>query len=232
MASTATDDFVPTGANPSFNDDYSETGLQTDDRSPESPVEHQKLSDGKENEELGPQHTKQTNHAHDDGRNAREVTDPVTHVPITIYDATGAELEQIPPPPGTPQKQTRSEEGKKEDSDERHVGMNNLVAEETDNVWVDIERREARSKIRAAIVAGGAGLLGGWVTLSWSAVFGIGGGGVIWWLVKMVMNTIFCLVLGMGMAGAVWLFAGSGVETERPVVPTTQVSIPAVRSEG
>jgi len=38
-------------------------------------------------------------------RNRREVTDPVTHLPISIHDTADTELERIPPQPASPQEQ-------------------------------------------------------------------------------------------------------------------------------
>lgn len=107
---------------------------------------------------------------HDSKSNEREVTDPVTHLPLMIHDNTSVELAQIPSSePGD----TNERQNITKVSNERHAGMENLIREEmTKGWWNDPEENEGRRRIECAIVAAVAAGIGGTGTLAISWIMG------------------------------------------------------------
>ncbi|RXW21581.1 hypothetical protein EST38_g4280 [Candolleomyces aberdarensis] len=106
-----------------------------------------------------------------DGGDERTVTDPVTHLPITIHDASKVELEQIPPPPTDKQeREAAMHRNDAEVSDRRHSQMEALIHELTHNDWwEDPLGDQRRARVQTAIVASaaaGAGAFGG-IILYW-----------------------------------------------------------------
>ncbi|KAJ4482616.1 meiotically up-regulated 190 protein, partial [Lentinula aciculospora] len=81
--------------------------------------------------------------------NEREVTDPITHFPITIHDNTSIELEQISPP----RSDSKATEGmsNEETNKQRHIGLEQVVREETNKGWWEEDNHD---RTRTAIVAG------------------------------------------------------------------------------
>lgn len=147
--------------------------------------------------------------------NEREVTDPVTHLPILIHDSTSVELENIPPHPSKakdPFSTSESPSKRQETSEKRHEGVEQLVHAETQGWWEDKGDKGTREKIDAAMVAVAAALLGGtgsMLALSFlSAFFPEFSVGWIQWL----LGFLGCIVLSLG---ACFLFFGnSGLRTQ------------------
>ncbi|KII94416.1 hypothetical protein PLICRDRAFT_172066 [Plicaturopsis crispa FD-325 SS-3] len=99
---------------------------------------------------------------------SREVTDPITHLPITIHDNTSEELGSVrlPPAASSPQRQPKDEGERAEDSERRHDTVQRLVDKEGRENWADPQSTERRRKIESfltALASGGAGVLGGLV---------------------------------------------------------------------
>ncbi|KAG6844863.1 hypothetical protein H0H87_002986 [Tephrocybe sp. NHM501043] len=144
-------------------------------------------------------------------RNEREVTDPVTHLPLTVHDHVSGELDDLLPRLSEEQDQLSPDqrnEDEKDDSKQHHVGLEHIIGEE-------LRRRrwqlpgdsdvQSRTKIETAIVAacataavGPLGLIGLW---AWSKIFGRSGFG---WF-ELLSGTIGCLVLAL-CVGACVLF--------------------------
>lgn len=191
MARPQTEDFIP-----SPSESYAETGLQTGNNPEQIEQDTPTASNGAP--------TPSSDSFATQNRNARDVTDPVTHIPITIYDATDQELERIPPPPATPQEQPPEQRERKTDSDRRHDEMNRLVEAETDGRWVDVEERMQQSRLRAAVIAGAAAAGAAGVMNFWAAVM------PGWWWVRIIWTVVGCVLLGGAAGGAVWMFAEGG----------------------
>lgn len=212
-------DYLP--RNPS----YDETGLQTGNH-PEAPSDSRdddqppSLNDEPRDEPIDEQK--------DERLNQREVTDPVTHIPITIHDATDTELERIPPPPATPQLQPEDEGERKEDSDQRHDEMNTLVEHETDGRWVDVEEREQKSRLRSALVAGAAGAAAAAAMFIW-AVLVVRGSSRGMFIVHCTLATVACVLLGAGAGRVVWTYAAVGKEVDTDAL-VAQVFSPRTRN--
>jgi hypothetical protein len=106
-----------------------------------------------------------------DEGNERTVTDPITHLPLTIHDVSKLELEQIPPPPTYKQeKEAALSRNDAEVSGRRHNNMEALIHELTDNNWwEDPLGDQNRARVQTAVVASaaaGVGAFGG-IILYW-----------------------------------------------------------------
>ncbi|TFK33962.1 hypothetical protein BDQ12DRAFT_690365 [Crucibulum laeve] len=149
--------------------------------------------------------------------NEREVTDPVTHLPLTIHDVTDVELEQIPPPDElefgsiTEKKPKKQDEQKmKEESNQRHVGVEKTLHDVTHRGWWrDPAGDQDRARIQTAFVAAGAsgvGAFGAWVVwwLAEKLTGGRRGNGstTLWTLLDIFLVPFGCSVLAIcvGMA--------------------------------
>ncbi|KAF8656951.1 hypothetical protein AX16_002306 [Volvariella volvacea WC 439] len=100
-------------------------------------------------------------HGNEKGTSSREVTDPITHLPITITDHTSIELERVFPSSvagaeGSPE-ETRDEQ---EQSQKRHDSLDRLLQDETRRRrWYSPVEFESKFKTNSALAAGlGAGL--------------------------------------------------------------------------
>jgi hypothetical protein len=190
MESPHTDEFT---SNPR----YSETGLQTANRPDSSqPGTTEQQTDG-----ITADHNK------------REVTDPVTHLPISIHDATDKELERIPPPPASPQEQPEEETARREDSDRRHDAMNVLVEEETNGRWEDREETLRKGRVRAACVAGVATAVASEVMFLW-ALSVAGSEGIGFRAAEAFVGAVGCAMMGVATAVAVWVFTATEPEED------------------
>lgn len=144
-------------------------------------------------------------------RHEREVTDPVTHLPLTIHDHVSVELEQIPPHPSKSQDKhspKHHEENEAADSNKRHATMERVVDNETHRGWWNEPGDvESRRKIRDAITAAGAAAIGGpgglMLLWFWSKLLGRSSFG---W-VELFFGTLSCLVTAVAVGGCV-LFLG------------------------
>ncbi|TRM62429.1 hypothetical protein BD626DRAFT_499201 [Schizophyllum amplum] len=108
--------------------------------------------------------------------NEREVTDPVTHLPLNIHDQTRVQLEQIPPPLDQfaqyDQKnlqqmlaqydQKNLQQMLAQASAGRHMAMEELIRDEIGKGWwEDPSKRKSKQRIRLALVAAAASAAGG-----------------------------------------------------------------------
>ncbi|EFI28597.1 meiotically up-regulated 190 protein [Coprinopsis cinerea okayama7 len=99
---------------------------------------------------------------HDD--RDREVTDPVTHLPVRIHDATDVELERIPPPPSLTEdrKEKQRRDIRLPRLEEKTLGdiVNEMT--ENDNFWWDDPLGDQnRTRVQTAIIAAAAAGFGG-----------------------------------------------------------------------
>ncbi|KAH7878188.1 uncharacterized protein C8R40DRAFT_830132 [Lentinula edodes] len=92
--------------------------------------------------------------------NGREVTDPITHFPVTIHDNTSIELEQIPP---SRSDSKATEDMTTEETDQqRHTEMERVVWEETNKGWWE---EPNHNRTRTALVVAISVSIGGYTTL-------------------------------------------------------------------
>ncbi|KAF8150751.1 hypothetical protein B0H34DRAFT_791097 [Crassisporium funariophilum] len=155
--------------------------------------------------------------------NERTVTDPITHLPLTIHDATSVELEQIPPPPSTAEhKQQREERGAdtEEDTNRRHADMEDVIHESVNgNWWEDPVGDQRRTRVQTAIVAAGAATVGALgAIIMWSFVGTVSGkaAGLGW--VGVLLAPLACCLLGLGVGASALSFSLFQREPEhRPV---------------
>lgn len=129
--------------------------------------------------------------------NEREVTDPVTHLPLTIHDTDAVELEQIPPPPTWSEARKQAEnrgENTTEESNERHHDIEAVVREVlSGSWWEDPIGDQRRTDLRTSMVAAGAAAVGALGALiSWSVICRLFGG----WL-GFLLSPIICCALGL-----------------------------------
>ncbi|KAF8199670.1 meiotically up-regulated 190 protein [Pholiota molesta] len=135
--------------------------------------------------------------------NEREVTDPITHLPLTIHDTDAVELERIPPPPtATQEKKLDAQRGSnsKEDTNARHVDMESVVRQVLDaNWWEDPIGDQRRARIQISLVAAGAATVGAFsMVVLWSSfgsAFGGQGSGVSLW--SFISMLVLCCILGL-----------------------------------
>jgi hypothetical protein len=154
----------------------------------------------------------------------REVTDPITHHPITIHNADSVELEQIPPPPtADEQKKIRQERGAdtKEETNARHVDMEAVVREATEGKWwEDPIGDQRRTRIHSAGVASGSAAAGAfsviivWYTFRW-AIGRPDSRGLGWW--GFLLAPFVCIILGLGVGISVLVL---NVFQEKPKAPS------------
>lgn len=155
----------------------------------------------------------------EENRNQREVTDPITHLPLLIHDHVSIELEQIPPHPAKSQDKhspEHHEDNEKADSNERHETMERMVDEETDRGWWDQPGDvESRAKIRGAIVAAGAVAIGGpgglFLLWTWSKIVGRSSFG---WF-ELIFGTLGCFVMALGVGMCVLFFGSSNARPDK-----------------
>lgn len=92
--------------------------------------------------------------------NGREVTDPITHFPVTIHDNTSIELEQIPP---SRSDSKATEDMTAEETDQQqHTEMERVVWEETNKGWWE---EPNHNRTRTALVVAISVSIGGYTTL-------------------------------------------------------------------
>ncbi|RDB18391.1 hypothetical protein Hypma_000357 [Hypsizygus marmoreus] len=140
-----------------------------------------------------------------ENRNEREVTDPITHLPLVIHDHLSVEIEQIPVHPAngedkdSPSHHEENEEGVFK---QRHVTMEEMVDHETHRPRWHSDN-EGKMKIRLAIIAAGAAALGGPVGLLllwfWSKLLGRSSFG---W-VELLFGTVGSLGIAVGVGACV-----------------------------
>ncbi|KAJ8516371.1 hypothetical protein ONZ45_g6327 [Pleurotus djamor] len=117
-------------------------------------------------------------------QNEREVTDPITHLPVAIHDFTEIELEKIPPPNSQPDQppsnllpnqQTDGKRTALERSDserdranrERHTTLDEMLIRETTlGRWVDPRDTKSRMTVHTAIVASVAAFCAAFASVS------------------------------------------------------------------
>ncbi|KAK7050938.1 hypothetical protein VNI00_005050 [Paramarasmius palmivorus] len=134
--------------------------------------------------------------------NEREVTDPVTHLPVTIHDTTSVELEQIPPPSTSEAKNTKDDQG---GTQEHHDGMEDVMEEELNKGWWEDVNTEKRKRTQAAVLVAGSAAIGGTLSLSVSRLLGglFGAtGGLIW--TDLLIGSVGSVALGLGLGGLVF----------------------------
>ncbi len=120
--------------------------------------------------------------------NEREVTDPVTHLPLIIHDGDAAELERIPPPLDSSETKKANEvrgANSQEDSNVRHSDVETVVRETLHrNWWEDPIGNQRKTKIHIGLLMAAAASLGAFGSLFlWLAVpklFGIHGSITSW----------------------------------------------------
>ncbi|KAF9071785.1 hypothetical protein BDP27DRAFT_458697 [Rhodocollybia butyracea] len=99
--------------------------------------------------------------------NERKVTDPITHLPVTIHDSTSIQLERIPPP----YSDSKATEGlnSKEVNSQRHTGIEQVVLEETNKGWWE---EDNSGRTRTAFITASSVSIGGYSTLILSKLLG------------------------------------------------------------
>lgn len=142
--------------------------------------------------------------------NEQEVTDPITHLPLTIHDADTVELERIPPPPTAAEaKQIREDRGadSKEETNERHSDMERVVEEAVHGKWwEDPIGDQRRTMIQTSAVAAVAASLGAFgMLILWTLFSRILGGkqsgsGLGW--IGFLLSPFVCCFLGLGVGAA------------------------------
>jgi len=140
--------------------------------------------------------------------NEHEVTDPITHLPLTIHDADNVELERIPPPPSFSEKMIREKSGAdmKEETNARHSDMEDAVEEIVHgNWWEDPIGDQRRTRMQTSGVAAVSAALGAFGSLLlWSFIdklLGSGGGGRTSWI-GFFFAPFACCFLGLGVGAA------------------------------
>ncbi|KAJ3516134.1 hypothetical protein NLJ89_g1313 [Agrocybe chaxingu] len=132
----------------------------------------------------------------DHGKNEREVTDPITHLPLTIHDIDDVELERIPPaPPDAEVKNIRELRGADtaEETNRHHWGMEDVIWEALEgNWWEDPIGDQRLARIQTSAVAAAAAASGG-------------------------LSPVACCLFGFGVGAAALLFGAF----QRPPVTNT-----------
>ncbi|KAF4614105.1 hypothetical protein D9613_007866 [Agrocybe pediades] len=155
--------------------------------------------------------------------NEHQVTDPVTHLPLTIHDADQVELERIPPPPSTiDEKKIREQRGAdtKEETNARHSDMEDVVEEMVHGKWwEDPIGDQRRTRTQTSAVAAVSAALGSFASLVlWSLtgkLFGSGDGRMSWF--SFFLTPFMCCFLGIGV-GAVSMSLGLYQHRPDPLV--------------
>jgi len=137
----------------------------------------------------------------------REVTDPITHLPLTIHDADSVELEQIPPPLSTADElKEREKRGAdtKEDTNARHSDMEAVVREATQGTWIeDPIGDQRRTRIQTSIAAAGAATVGAFgALLMWTAFEKVKGHTTSLGWFGFFLAPFACMMLGLGVGAA------------------------------
>jgi len=137
----------------------------------------------------------------------REVTDPITHLPLTIHDADSVELEQIPPPLSTAEElKEREKRGAdtKEDTNARHSDMEAVVREATQGTWIeDPIGDQRRTRIQTSIAAAGAATVGAFgALLMWTAFERVKGHTTSLGWFGFFLAPFACMMLGLGVGAA------------------------------
>ncbi|KAE9403534.1 hypothetical protein BT96DRAFT_990198 [Gymnopus androsaceus JB14] len=126
--------------------------------------------------------------------NGQQITDPI--LPISTHDWTNVELEQIPPPYSD--SQVTEGMDKKEVNNQCHVGMEQVVWEETSKGWWE---EDTSGQTCMAIVAAVSVSIGGYSTFILSKtlgrVFGSSGGSGI---INILIGSIGCTLLALAAA--------------------------------
>ncbi|CAA7266908.1 unnamed protein product [Cyclocybe aegerita] len=146
------------------------------------------------------------------GENEREVTDPITHLPLTIHDIDNVELERIPPaPPDAELRNIREQRGADtaEETNRHHWGMEDVIWEALEgNWWEDPIGDQRMARIQTSVVAAAAAASGGlcgfifWSTLG--NLFGTKGYGMGW--LGYILAPVACCLFGFGVGAAALLF--------------------------
>ncbi|KAI5788385.1 hypothetical protein EDC01DRAFT_659889 [Geopyxis carbonaria] len=194
------------------NPNYSQTGLQTQisNHSSEAPRGRSENRDLPEksteshSKSHSPTGSQNSVHREQQKPGERQVTDPVTHLPVTLHDNTSTELERIPPPPADPQEQPDDESLRIKDNEQRHADMQTLVDEETKKTWVDKEETERRAAVQAATVTAVATAFGTCMGMTWAMGIAKKNGIAFGWI-DMFVGMAGCGVLGIAVAGIVYM---------------------------
>ncbi|KAH8835048.1 hypothetical protein DL96DRAFT_1729312 [Flagelloscypha sp. PMI_526] len=104
-----------------------------------------------------------TKAASDGHLNERQVTDPVTHLPVTVWDLTSIDLERIPPTlfSDHDDSESRSISELAEESNKQHANTAKLVHNDISRgFWPNTPAEENRARLGKAMVAGSAAALG------------------------------------------------------------------------
>ncbi|KAH9481678.1 Meiotically up-regulated gene 190 protein [Psilocybe cubensis] len=159
--------------------------------------------------------------------NEKEVTDPVTHLPLTIHDADTVELERIPPPPtATEEKRIREERGadSQEETNARHSDMERVVDEVVHQAWWEDPIGDTRrARIQTSAVAAVAASLGAFsMLILWSVFARVLGrkqsGSGLGWMGFFLAPFVCCFLgLGVGAAGL-----ALGIYQKPPDLPVEQ----------
>ncbi|KAF9457832.1 hypothetical protein BDZ94DRAFT_166478 [Collybia nuda] len=144
---------------------------------------------------------------HEGKNNEREVTDPVTHLPIIIHDNTSVELEHIPPHPSREKDPESQKPDGEEGSRQRHATMEALVVEETHRGrWETPGGAESKVKVQSAMIAAGSAGIGGtggliflWI---WSKLFN----GLSFGWFELFFGIMGCIILAIGVGACVIVY--------------------------
>ncbi|GLB34002.1 putative protein kinase C conserved region 2 (CalB) [Lyophyllum shimeji] len=151
--------------------------------------------------------------------NEREVTDPVTHLPVVIHDHSSGELEQIPAHPSVFQdvySQGRHGEDAVAASHRQHLELERILNEEIHRVrWLEASDVESRTKIRTAVIATCAAAIGGsggliflWV---WSKLLGR----KVFGSVELLFGTSGSLLVALGVGACVLFYPSTPLESTK-----------------
>lgn len=169
----------------------------------------------------------------------REVTDPITHLPVRIHDYTEVDLEEIPPPnvqddeplPGHPTNR-KDEQRKVQANNKRHASLDDALLSETRiGKWVDPRDTKSRMAVHTALVAGVAAFFAALFSVLLSNLYHgrMASPARTTWLASALASTLSLSlqILGCAVVAAVvvvvYVYAIARMPEELPVVESTHV---------
>ncbi|KAF4578419.1 hypothetical protein EYR36_000226 [Pleurotus pulmonarius] len=172
----------------------------------------------------------------------REVTDPITHLPVKIHDYTKVDLEEIPPPnveddePLPDHPTTRKNEQRKiQENYKRHASLDDALLSETRiGKWVDPRDTKSRMAVHTALVAGIAAFFASFLSALLSNFYHgrMASPARTTWLGSALASTLSLSlqILGCTVVSAVvvvvYVYTIARMPEELPVVESSNVSHP------
>lgn len=157
----------------------------------------------------------------------RRVTDPVTHLPITIRNVTDVELERIPPAPPFEKSSAgpKPREGRRKDSNALSVEIEQVVRDALSKTWWEDPIGDARrAKVQVALVAAIATCFGSLGSLVIWQIYSKIFGGFGWMAV--LFAPLACCILGIGVGAAALSVGIFQHDPDEVPVPPPLASLP------